>query len=329
MASKVKAQRTCTLCKNDNRNKNDFNCISQPLKEDLSAFCWILQKKMPKDFASDDSCRICNKCKKKIVRIKSDLNPLAVCLLRGTYSDIAKKCWKHEVLKKEIFKLVQKDIDNETVMICKKKKIVDGKKTVSPSILQKTSKEDMMNFSLDKVMAELKQFFPMLSSILITVAKKTKASIQVDNSNHYKVINTICMAASILLKNRFAKMTSLQLYVSLIINHSSYTSSMKRLQALRLVVSTQFLNKVMDLFGKDHDQPLKDAKAYLEDRLKTENEPIAVPIPEFNTSIAGQLQDKVIPNTNDSDRWRKYNPIDDITPTIFLNHIFFILDLIW
>uniref|UniRef100_A0A7M5XH31 Uncharacterized protein n=1 Tax=Clytia hemisphaerica TaxID=252671 RepID=A0A7M5XH31_9CNID len=174
MASKVKAQRTCTLCKNDNRNKNDFNCISQPLKEDLSAFCWILQKKMPKDFASDDSCRICNKCKKKIVR-----------------------------------------------------------------------------------------------------------------------------------------------------------SSMKRLQALRLVVSTQFLNKVMDLFGKDHDQPLKDAKAYLEDRLKTENEPIAVPIPEFNTSIAGQLQDKVIPNTNDSDRWRKYNPIDDITPTIFLNHIFFILDLIW
>uniref|UniRef100_A0A7M5XDL0 Uncharacterized protein n=1 Tax=Clytia hemisphaerica TaxID=252671 RepID=A0A7M5XDL0_9CNID len=345
MASKVKAQRTCTLCKNDNRNKNDFNCISQPLKEDLSAFCWILQKKMPKDFASDDSCRICNKCKKKIVRmkknmtklkveiqdflskmelltdtetldssrnisninrltsdrqtfnaetsdtktfntgtsdrqtfntetsdrqtfnaetsdrqtfntetsdrqtfntetsdrqtsdtktidmdtldkvstsnletsneqtidmvinddrllndketsdthqndtqtnngqttvepasdaqtsnggnesvlemkkcktpkafihvhwpsgernreIKSDLNPLAVCLLRGTYSDIAKKCWKHEVLKKEIFKLVQKDIDNETVMICKKK-VFNWVHVTSPTLSSPTVK---------------------------------------------------------------------------------------------------------------------------------------------------------------------------------------------
>ena len=79
-------------------------------------------------------------------------------------------------------------------------------------------REDMLNFSFEKARKELSQTCPTVEFFLTNVATsdETKAS------NH-STTNSLVMAAAVLLKNRSKRMTAVQLYLTLILNHSSYT----------------------------------------------------------------------------------------------------------
>ena len=86
----------------------------------------------------------------------------------------------------------------------------------NPSILRKTSKEDIVNFSLTKLDSELKERTPLLRSVL-RAASIRKSNLE--RSNLYWM-PAVCMASSICLKNRSPYMTVVQLLNSLFIQHS-------------------------------------------------------------------------------------------------------------
>jgi hypothetical protein len=89
------------------------------------------------------------------------------------------------------------------------------------SILKRTSKEDLMNFTFEKANEELQECCPLFWRILKAASRPHNMMDKV-NSDVY-LSTSIVTAASVCLKNRSQRMTTIQLLISLIINHSSYT----------------------------------------------------------------------------------------------------------
>ena len=73
----------------------------------------------------------------------------------------------------------------------------------NPSILRKTSKEDIVNLSLTKLDGELKERTPLLRSVLMAASVR-KSSLEIC---HLYWMPAVCMASSICLKNRSPYMT--------------------------------------------------------------------------------------------------------------------------
>ncbi len=108
-------------------------------------------------------------------------------------------------------------------------KDVPGKKMMKKdvrSIFKKTSKEDMMAFTFEKASQEMKERCPLFWTILMAACKPHNSR-DASNVEVQKCISVVT-AASICLKNRSQRMTVVQLMISLIINHSSYTVSVKQ-----------------------------------------------------------------------------------------------------
>ena len=196
--------------------------------------------------------------------VPADLTKMAIYLLRSQNKNMAKFAFKHPLMKSEIMELVGKQVNKECQEICREfikveavsesggcidnetepksrrylfqssqkrkagnqnltgsggaKKFV--KKDVR-SILKKTSKNDLTDFKFENANKELQERCPLFWRIL-------KAA----STNHNKIEDvhlpvSIVTAASVCLKNRSNRMTAVQLIISLIINHSSYTVSCK------------------------------------------------------------------------------------------------------
>ena len=89
------------------------------------------------------------------------------------------------------------------------------------SIFKKTSKDDMSSFSFEKAELEMKERCPMFYTML---KSESISQCRLDDGDVYWK-TSIVIAASVCLKNRSQRMTTVQLLISLIINHSSYTLS--------------------------------------------------------------------------------------------------------
>lgn len=89
------------------------------------------------------------------------------------------------------------------------------------SIFKKTSKDDMSSFSFEKAELEMKDRCPMFYTMLKSASMSQCKSD--DGDVYWKT--SIVIAASVCLKNRCQRMTAVQLLISLIISHSSYTVS--------------------------------------------------------------------------------------------------------
>lgn len=139
--------------------------------------------------------------------LPDDLCSLGKMLVRGTYKQIANAVWKNPALRKNIIPLVGREIRKECDGLCSSN---------NPSLLRKTSKEDMLQFSLQKFGSELEVRSPILISTLKSAAVKTK----INNEDPMSWLPAICMSAATLLKNRSPYMTSLQLLITIIIQHS-------------------------------------------------------------------------------------------------------------
>lgn len=101
----------------------------------------------------------------------------------------------------------------------------DGKKKFFKkdvrSIFKKTSKDDILSFSFEKAELEMKERCPLFWSMLKAASMSQRK--EDDSDVHWKM--SIVTAASVCLKNQSQRMTAVQLLISLIINHSSYTVS--------------------------------------------------------------------------------------------------------
>ena len=196
--------------------------------------------------------------------VPADLTKMAIYLLRSQNKNMAKFAFKHPLMKSEIMELVGKQVNKECQGICRefiKVEAVSGsggcidnetepksrrylfqssqkrkadnqnltgsggaKKFVKKdvrSILKKTSENDLTDFKFENANKELQERCPLFWRIL-------KAA----STNHNKTEDvhlpvSIVTAASVCIKNRSNRMTAVQLIISLIINHSSYTVSRK------------------------------------------------------------------------------------------------------
>jgi hypothetical protein len=130
--------------------------------------------------------------------LPDDLESLGKMLCRGTYTQIALAAWRCQRVREQIVILFLREIDRECSNVCSRK---------NPSILRRTSKEDIVEFSLNKLDCELKTRTPLLRSVL-KVACFRKSNVE---RNNLYWMPAVCMASAICLKNRSPYLTAVHL----------------------------------------------------------------------------------------------------------------------
>ncbi len=125
----------------------------------------------------------------------SDLIPLGKSLIKGTYKQIAVAAWKGPGFRRGIVEVIKREINKECCSVCSREK---------PSILRKTSKEDMLDFSWKSLGNELEEKAPILQAILKSASRPliNEAKAENENQNETKWLPATCMAAAVLFKNR-------------------------------------------------------------------------------------------------------------------------------
>eukprot|EP00794_Sanderia_malayensis_P002674 gene2674-3093_t len=152
------------------------------------------------------------------------LHSLGKMLIRGTYKQIARAAWRNENVRKELKVCALKEINQECVNLC-------GKKT--KSCLRSPNKQDLLEFSFDKLPGELEKMAPSFHSIL-RIASCNKRIVE----KSALWVPPLGMAAAILLRSRSQQMNA---------------PTMARFRKLRLVVSPTQLCRKLDEFGEGYD----------------------------------------------------------------------------
>eukprot|EP00794_Sanderia_malayensis_P000968 gene968-282_t len=198
-------------------------------------------------------------CRSKERCLPQDLVPLGKMLCRGTYKQIAHAAWRCPALRDHLTENIVRQIDKECSQLCAKG---STKKPIQRSILQLTSKEDVMNFSFQKLASELEQHSPLFWAVLKAATLKR----QNDPSKDMHWLQATCMAASVCLKNRNTKMTAVQLIITIVVQHSGFMK--------------------LDEFGENHDQLLRNQqyKQCLDRKIIIDNF-------DFRTNVHEMTQD--------------------------------------
>ena len=132
----------------------------------------------------------------------------------GRKNKIANVAWQNTSLKKELTELVQKDIEQECSHLCSKK---------DPSCLRKTSKDDMLLFSMEKLAVEIQERAPLFHSVLSAAAINFKSKAK--NPSPQAEFGAIAMAAAVCLRNRSQHMIVVQLLITDFLYHSNWLVS--------------------------------------------------------------------------------------------------------
>lgn len=118
-------------------------------------------------------------------KLSSDLEPVGKALAHGPPSRIAKAILKSKTLRKEVIAQVLRAVSTEVSQLCSRK---------NPSLLRKTSKDDLLNFELSKLCDEWKERAPTFYAFLLTCCS-TKRTI-------HDSLPSVAVSGSILLKQR-------------------------------------------------------------------------------------------------------------------------------
>ena len=120
--------------------------------------------------------------------------------------------------RRDLFRASQKRKADDHNQAASTKKIV--KRDVR-SVFKKTTEDNLMKFTFQKANEDLQERCP-LFWLVLNAASRLHNKNKVNNVSHSTAIVT---AAPVCLKNRSQRMIAVQLLISLIINHSSYTIS--------------------------------------------------------------------------------------------------------
>ena len=115
-------------------------------------------------------------------------------LIRGAYRQITHATWKNSSVQKEITELMRKDIKTEASPLCSKKE---------PSSLQKTNKESMLYFTMEKASEEI----------------NSKSRAKQECTTHF---GAVAMAAAVCLRNRSKYMNTAELLLTIFLYHSNW-----------------------------------------------------------------------------------------------------------
>ena len=125
--------------------------------------------------------------------LSGDMEPIVKALAHGPPSRIAKTVLKCKTLRTEIICQVLRIVASEMNQLCSKK---------NPSILRKTSKDDLINFDMEKLRDEWKERAPVFYSFLLTCSSSKNTS---TTANWFP---SIAVAGSVLLKQRNSHMNA-------------------------------------------------------------------------------------------------------------------------
>lgn len=142
-------------------------------------------------------------------KLSSDLQPLGKALAHGPASRIAKAIFKSKTLRAEVIAQVLRVVTKEVSDLCSIK---------NPSLLRKTSKEDLVNFELNKICDEWKQRAPVFYSFLLTCCS-TKMS--------QEPMPSVAVSGSILLKQRNNHMNATASVLGILIKTGSMEVNIK------------------------------------------------------------------------------------------------------
>ena len=148
-------------------------------------------------------------------QLSQNMCSLGKMLVRGTFKQIASAAWVCADLRPHLVKELLKTVHTECAFLSSRKE---------PSILRRTSKADIMDFSFENLGNELQKRVPLFFSVLRAASLKKAAK-----ESYFSWLPPVCMAAAVLLKNRSAYMTSVQLLVSIILQHCGLTLSIQLL----------------------------------------------------------------------------------------------------
>lgn len=84
-----------------------------------------------------------------------------------------------------------------------------------------------MELSFENAYNEMKSRCPLITNLLTTIA----CAKNITAASQRASINSISMAAAILFRNNSRRMTAFQLFLTLILNHSSYTVNIAKTQS--------------------------------------------------------------------------------------------------
>lgn len=141
-----------------------------------------------------------------------DLQSLGKMLVRGTYKQIANAAWNNLKLRKQLQILALKHVDSECNSLCSRKQ---------PSCLRSPNKDQLMEFSFEKLEKELYRRAPFTHAILHTSCVNRRNA---DKRNEW--VPSAGMAAAVLLRNKSTRMNAVQLLLSIFLYHSSWTVGM-------------------------------------------------------------------------------------------------------
>jgi hypothetical protein len=169
----------------------------------------------------EDPCKVVvqihwpSKVREKV--LDKDLSSLGKMLCQGTFKQIARAAWRCKKLQQHFLEEIARQIHSECSLMCKgkpKKNI----KVQEESCLRKTDKENIANFSFEKVDNELQERAPPLQLVLKT------ASLRAEDKSK-RSLQCVCVAAAVCLNNRSRNMTALQLILAIITQVSVFTVS--------------------------------------------------------------------------------------------------------
>ena len=142
--------------------------------------------------------------------LKDNFASIGKMLIRGTYAQIANAIFKTKQLRVELIKLMLKQLSRECANFTSKK---------FPSILRKTSTNDILKFRLEKVCQELKERAPLYYSLLVTCASPSGRKLT-ESDSAKDFIPSVAVAGSILLRGRCKFLNATQVMIAMILKFS-------------------------------------------------------------------------------------------------------------
>ncbi len=159
-------------------------------------------------------------------------------LCRGSGKQFAYAVWRNPFLRPHLIEAFCKEIERECAQYCapsktkprdsiraakitknspcKLKKVMQNE--FPSSCLRLTGKEDILDFTFEKLSQELKMRMPLSQMVLMTMCWRNNKRKEED----LFFTPAVCMAAAVCLKNRSRRMTAVQLILSLMMQHSGF-----------------------------------------------------------------------------------------------------------
>ena len=165
-----------------------------------------------------------------------------------------------------VYDIVCTDLTKEITGLCA---------TSNPSILRKTTKEDLIQFSWNNVHQELSSRTPRYLKILNACVHNPSQSRNVHKQNE-ALIPSMCDAGAQLVSIFNKDMSATRRIKSVILRKGGLKKvAVKRLSALHNCMSYDATSRMFETFGTDYDVPLKLWKKEVESGVKREKELMA------------------------------------------------------